>query len=116
VDGEPAAIERRHGAGCIRTVTVDVPTLGDLVLQPRFARLVAALTEPCGGAQPSAPASRAQLAALRGADGQGRVAGRAFAAPEALRVPLAPWLLAAALALAASELVMRRRTAGATLA
>jgi hypothetical protein len=116
VDGEPAAIERRLGTGCIRTVTLDVPALGDLVLQPRFERLVASLTEPCGGAQPSAPASRAQLAALRGADGQGRAAGRAFAAPEAVRVPLAPWLLAAALALATSELVMRRRTAGATLA
>ncbi len=115
VDGEPAAIERRLGAGCIRTVTVDVPALGDLVLQPRFARLVAALTEPCGGAEPSAVASRAQLAALAAA-GRGRAAGSAFPAPEALRVPLAPWLLAAALGLAAGELVMRRRTAGAIAA
>jgi hypothetical protein len=115
VDGEPAAIERRLGAGCIRTVTVDVPALGDLVLQPRFKRLVAALTEPCGGAEPSAPASRAHVAALAGA-GQGRAAGSAFPAPEALRVPLAPWLLAAAFALAAGEMVMRRRTAGAIAA
>lgn len=112
VDGEPAAIESRFGNGCIRTVTVDVPALGDLVLQPRFARLVAALTEPCGGAKAVAPASRAQLMALAGA-GQRRAAGRAFSSPEALRVPLAPWLLAAAFALAAFEMVMRRRTAGA---
>jgi hypothetical protein len=115
VDGEPAAIERRFGAGCIRTVTVDVPAAGDLVLQPRFARLVAALTEPCGGAPETTPASRAQLAALAGA-GQSRAAGRAFNSPEAQRVPLAPWLLAAAFALAAFEMVMRRRTAGAIAA
>ncbi|MFI5213051.1 MAG: BatA domain-containing protein [Gemmatimonadales bacterium] len=115
VDGSPAAIESDIGAGCIRTVAVEVPATGDLVLQPRFAKLVAALTGPCGGAEPSALASRAQLAALAGA-GRGWAAGGAFPAPEALRVPLAPWLLAAALALAAGEMVMRRRTAGATAA
>ena len=115
VDGSPAAIERVFGAGCIRTVALDVPTTGDLVLQPRFARLVAALTGPCGETEPSVAASRAQLAALAGT-GRGRAAGGAFPAPEAQRVPLAPWLLAAALALAAGEMVMRRQMAGPTAA
>lgn len=115
VDGAPAAIERPFEAGCIRQVAVGVPTNGDLVLQPRFARLVAALTEPCGGRVASAPASRARLASLAGI-GRGRAAGRAFPSPEAVRVPLAPWLFAAAFALAAGEMVLRRRTADAIAA
>jgi hypothetical protein len=49
VDGEPVAIEERHGTGCIRAVSLELPVRGDLVLEPRLARLVEVLTERCGG-------------------------------------------------------------------
>src|SRR5690606_39993333 len=50
LDGEPAAVEVAHGAGCIRTVTVGVPPRGDRARQARFARPAAARPRPGPGA------------------------------------------------------------------
>ena len=112
-DGEPAAVERALVTGCIRRVAIDVPARGDLVLQPRFVRLVATLTEPCGGRARLAPIDDARAAALAGPPDAGLAAARAFAPPETVPLPLVPWLLAAALVFAAGALLLQRRIAGA---
>src|SRR5206468_5534426 len=83
VDGEAAAVEQRSGSGCIRTVAVDVPERGDLVLEPSLARFVAVLAEPCGGGAASAPLSAARRATLAGA-GPGRAPSSAFATADSL--------------------------------
>jgi hypothetical protein len=113
VDGEPAAVEEAHGSGCIRTVTVDVPARGDLVLQPRFGRLVAELAAPCGGAAALQPLDGPRLASLAGPESLGLVSGDAIAQPEVIPSPLVKWLLALGLLLALGELALRRRAAGA---
>lgn len=113
VDGIPAAIERAHGSGCIRTVDIDVPTRGDLVLHARFARLVAQLVAPCGGGAASTPASDARVAALAGADASRLVASGDIAPPASVPLPLVPWLLAAALLLTMAALVLQHRIGGA---
>ena len=46
VDGEAAAVERRIGAGCIRDVSVVVPSEGDVMLRTAFGHLVRALAAP----------------------------------------------------------------------
>jgi hypothetical protein len=111
VDGEPAAIEVPHGAGCIRTVMVGVPSRGDLVLQPRFARLAAVLTARCGGPVQPGTLDSARLASLAGEPATWHAAGSALPRPEVIRSTLAPWLFAAALAFALAALVMQRRVA-----
>lgn len=115
LDGEPAAVEAAHGAGCIRTVMVGVPSRGDLVLQPRFARLAAALTRTCAGTPTSAPLDSARLAALAGAAGSTAVAAGVLPQPEVIRSTLAPWLFGAALVFALAALLLQRRTAGRTV-
>jgi hypothetical protein len=47
-NGQPAAAERTHGAGCIRAVRIGLPPAGDAVLRPAFQRLVRDLVVPCG--------------------------------------------------------------------
>jgi hypothetical protein len=109
VDGEPAAVEERYGAGCIRTVSLELPVRGDLVLEPRLARLVEALTERCGGEPAFALLDEARIAALARSAASWRVPGAALPTPDTLPTPLVPWLLAAALVLALGELLLRRR-------
>jgi len=111
VDGEPAAIEVPHGAGCIRTVMVGVPARGDLVLQPRFARLAAVLTARCGGPVQPGTLDSARLASLAGEPATAHAAGSALPQPEVSRSAVAPWLFAAALAFALAALVLQRRMA-----
>lgn len=48
-DGTVAATEQPLGAGCLRTIAVDLPSSGDEVLRPGFTRLVRSLATPCGG-------------------------------------------------------------------
>lgn len=48
-DGSVAATEQALGAGCVRTIAIEVPSSGDEVLRPGFARLVRSLATPCGG-------------------------------------------------------------------
>jgi hypothetical protein len=108
MDGTPAATETAHGAGCIRSVAIPVSSVGDLVLDPRFQRLAARLTGPCGRTPSSPPLDSARLAALGGPLGR-RVVASSVPRPLAIRSPMTPWLLGAALLLGLGELVLRRR-------
>ena len=109
VDGEPAAIDRAVGAGCIRDVAIPVPTRGDLVLRPAFGRFLRALGAPCEGVA-GGPALRE--AEILGLAGSGPLAARdAIPAPDVVATPLVPWLLGAALLLALLELFVRRGSA-----
>ena len=103
VDGTAAATETAAGAGCVRTVGIEVPQAGDAALDPSFARLLRALARPCGGALRLAQADVAWLAgppALRPA--------REVAESGETRSALPAWLLACALALLAAEPLLRR--------
>jgi hypothetical protein len=118
-DGEPAAVERPLGAGCVRDVAIAVPPTGDFVLRPEVARLVGAVLAPCGGdAGAGAPASPGEVAALAG---QGPLlARRDIAVGDPASEPVVPWLLGAALLLMLAEVRVRRtaaeRTDGPTVA
>ena len=112
VDGEPAAVETALGQGCIRTVTINVPRAGDLVLDPRFGRLVAVLTEPCGGAANFRPLDPGLRARLAGNDRLQRTAAAGIVPAERMATPWSRWLLVAALLLMGLEAVARRRAAG----
>lgn len=105
-DGQPAALQRPLGAGCVRDVAVDVPARGDLVLRPAFRRLLLALTEPCDGVRALEPAPAAVLASLAGTGGL--VPASTPGAP-ARTSAIMPWLLGAALMLALAEPLLRRR-------
>lgn len=106
LDGEPAAVEHTLGAGCVRDVAIGVPTSGDLVLRPDFARLVSMVVRPCGDAwDPAMPASPGDVAMLAG-EGP-LVATGSIASPTDEDEPLVPWLFAAALVLLAVETLAR---------
>jgi len=106
-DGEAAVVEKTSGAGCIRSVSVPVPVIGDLVIRPEFIRLVEAVAAPCGDGALTAPVSAATMASLQGTGG---LASRdRFAEREDVSSPLAPWLLALALFAALGELMARSR-------
>jgi hypothetical protein len=109
VDGEPAAVERRAGQGCIRTVTIPVPRRGDLVLTPRFARLVASLTGPCDGSA-AGGLSDAWLESLARPSLPRGAATRVMTGSQPIGSPWVMWLLAAALAGMMAELLLRNRT------
>ena len=111
VDGQPAAVEARYGKGCIRSVTIPVPLRGDLVLQPRFMRLVHALAGPCGGTPLLAELDSARLQRLAGPAELGLTTREALPRPVDTPLPLVPWLLAAALLFAVAALLVRRRAA-----
>lgn len=107
-DGAPAAVERALGAGCVRTVGVGVPRAGDVSLRAGVGAMVRALAAPCVAASPaSGAAPDSALAALAGAGGPAR--GAALTRGDAAASPLVPWLLAAALACALLELLVRAR-------
>jgi hypothetical protein len=105
-DGEPAAVEKALGIGCMRQVGVALPAGGDLPLHPPFQRIVRSLLAPCGATIERA-ADSASVAKLIGAT-------RSSAAAKDLRAEsdawssLARWLLALALALGIAELLIRR--------
>lgn len=106
VDGEPAAAERTIGTGCIRDVAVSVPTRGDIMLRPSFARFLRALAAPCraSGAGPALDARDVDMLA-----GTGPLApATEIRPPETIVTPLVPWLLAGAIALLVFEIAVRR--------
>ncbi len=104
-DGSPAATETSDADGCVRHVGVGVPSAGDLVLRPPYARFVAALRAPCGGAGATAiPDS-----VLTALSGEGPLApARALADAAGGESPLAALLLALALLALGAEWWLRR--------
>jgi hypothetical protein len=121
-DGAPAAVEESvERGGCLRTVHIGVPDVGDITLTPRFARLVEALVAPCGGAYSGELADDRAVAMLRvgaHADSARDAGARPVAEPSRASLAvrpvseswLAPWLLGAALIMALIEPVVRRRS------
>ncbi len=109
-DGAAAATERRWeaGGGCIREVAVPVPVVGDLVLRPGYAAFLNELIAPCGGHARLQPVDDSTVALMRG---DGTLFPTDQHARPQTRSPLAPWLLALALAAALVELPVRRRRA-----
>jgi hypothetical protein len=109
VDSEPAAVERTLGAGCIRDVAVSVPTRGDVMLRPSFARFFRALGAPCraAGGGPALDAHDVEMLA-----GTGPLApATKIRPPETIVTPLVPWLLAGAIVLLVLEIAVRRGAA-----
>ena len=107
VDGEPAALERPIGPGCVRDVAIPLDERGDLALRLETRRLLTALTEPCGGRPRFEPVTDSVAAMLAGA---GPLASsRAIRHDDAQQTPLVPWLLGAVLLAALAEPVVRRR-------
>jgi hypothetical protein len=109
-DGAPAAVENALGEGCVRTVGIGVPVAGDLPLSPSFQRVVAGLSDACRGSRvgAGAPVDSSRAAALAG--GGSGASGGALANGDERPAPIAPWLLALALACALAELLLRRRS------
>lgn len=111
LNGDPAAREMPHAAGCIRTIGFDIPDKGDFALTPSFQRLLAALLGPCGGFRQSGVAADSVLAALAAPPANAPAA----VAPGDIGTPdrLAAIIMAAAVLLALIELrVRRKRRAG----
>jgi hypothetical protein len=107
VDGEPAAIERPDGPGCVRSVAIPVTPVGDLVIRSEFVRFVASLSRPCAQMTSLIPADPSVVAKL---EGKGGLAPReAFQPVTDARSELASWLFALAIAAAIAELFVRRR-------
>jgi hypothetical protein len=107
VDGEPAAIEKPDGAGCVRSVAVPVSPVGDLVIRKDFVRFVESLSRPCASVTSLVAADPAVVAKLVG---KGGLAPRASFKPLTdMHSDLAPWLFALALVAAIAELFARRR-------
>jgi hypothetical protein len=107
VDGEPAAVEKPDGTGCVRSVAIPVTPIGDFVIRHDFVRLVAMLSRPCARITSMIPSDPADIAKL---EGKGGLAPRAAFQPLMdAHSDLAPWLFALALAAAIGELFVRRR-------
>ena len=105
-DGEPAAVEKKMGAGCLRSVAIPVPVAGDLVIRPEFVQLIAAIAAACGEKASPDVLPAPVVASLAGTGGL--AAGSAFAVREDLASPMAPWLFGIALAAAIGEMFARR--------
>ena len=107
-DGEPAAVERPVGAGCVRTIGFDVPDVGDFTITPGFQRLAAALLAPCGSRHAGRLAADSLIAAIANPPAQ----PSAFALPDERGSAnrLAAALMVLAVLLSTIELVVRRRT------
>jgi hypothetical protein len=110
-DGEPAAVETMVNGGCIRSLAVSMPTVGDAILRPEFVRFTEALFASCGALHDFSPLPVALMTAL---EGGARLAPASSVKPRATRMtPLVPWLLAGALVLALLELLVRRGSSSA---
>jgi hypothetical protein len=107
IDGEPAAIETPSSTGCARSVSIPVSPIGDLVIRRDFIRFVAAISGNCASRAMSRAADPQLITRLAGS---GRLASRDGFRPRGdIHSPLAPWLLALAIAAAIAELFVRRR-------
>lgn len=107
IDGEPAVVEWNNAGNCIRSSTIPIAPNGDLILRDDFARLIGAVAAPCGNVSATIPADPQLVDALAG---PAHLASRdAFLPRGDVRSSIAPWLIAFAIALAISELFVRRR-------
>ena len=105
-DGEPAAVERALGAGCIRDVAVVIDPASDVALRGPFRDFSRALLAPCGGARAFGAADSTTLSTLAGVGPLAAARGFRGATDEASR--FTPWLLALGALLLLVELAMRR--------
>lgn len=105
-DGEPAAVERSLGAGCIRDVAIVVDPASDVTLREPFRDFSRALIGACGGTPDFAPADSAALARLAGNGPLAAASAFRTAADRSSRST--PWLLALGAALLLAELALRR--------
>ena len=114
-DGDPAATEVSLGAGCVRSVAIDVPATGDLALTPAFRRFAEQLAGPCVPGRAWMPVSDSVLSAVLPASIQPDSIVRPPARDESRSdSSIAAWMLAAAMAAALVELLIRRGAANAT--
>ena len=106
VDGAPAVTESQTASGCVRSISVPLPTAGDAILRPSFARFLESLRAPCAAVENVARASDVEVRMI---EGPAHLASTTALRPQAARMtPLVPWLLGAALVLALAELLLRR--------
>ena len=105
-DGEPAAVERTEGTGCVRHVAVPVPTEGDLVLRAGYQRLADAMRARCGRTWEAGTHLSAPWPADRDTARPWRIATERLPASPA-SPSLAGWLLIAAAVLLFGELLLR---------
>ena len=113
-DGSPAATEVPLGSGCVRSVAVPVPKVGDLALTPAFRHFTRRMTERCGSAVGALAPDSVVARVLPPAPGGARapVPDRDI---ESSHAPgLVAWLLGVAFALAVGELFLRRGESHAT--
>ena len=108
-DGEPAATEIPLGAGCIRSVAIDVPSAGDLALTPSFRRFARRMTEPCGLSTVVALSDSVLDRVMPPAGSSAQSASMVPATSDAGGSRLTAWLLGLALAAAIAEQFVRRR-------
>jgi hypothetical protein len=104
-DGEAAVVEKNLGSGCIRSVTIPVANVGDLVIRPEFVALLRGIASGCGGSVSTKPIETAAMSSLIGPTTL--APSGSFAARTDLSSPFAPWLLSIALAAAILELFVR---------
>jgi hypothetical protein len=107
MDGEPAAIELSNGSGCNRSVAIPVTPVGDLAIRKEFIALVAELARPCSAQSALVAADPSAITRLAGKGGS--APREDFQPLTDTHSPVAPWLLALAIALAIAELLVRRR-------
>ena len=105
-DGEPAAVERAAGNGCIRDVGLLLDPSSDITLREPFGRFVQALVAPCGGNRNATPMNEAWVAQFSGTGGLAAAEG--FRDRASGSSSWTPWLLAAAALLLIVELLARR--------
>lgn len=108
-DGEPAATEASLGAGCVRSVAIDVPAAGDLALTPSFRRFARRMTEPCGSGEASVLSDSVLDRAIPATLTRPQAAGFAPSPSDASASRLTAWLLALAIAAMGAEQFVRRR-------
>ena len=107
-DGEPAAVERTIGNGCIRDVAIVFDPASDVTLRSSFRDFVRPLLEPCGGSRTAVALDSATVA---GFAGTGKLASGDELRDRASETSRwTPWLLFAVAALLTLELALRRST------
>ena len=114
-DGEPAVTEMALGAGCVRSVAVAVPPVGDLPLTPAFRHFARRVAEPCYAQNRHTPVTDSVVASVLPATvpatDRVNVATLSAGIP---RTRATAWLLALALVLAVAEMWVRRGGSNAT--